>query len=125
MRTATPFIRRKAVTPAPLRLAKALLSLALVALFAQAVASDLLPMGSPLPIGVSPVADSAALADLPLDALLQISVVPTVSSITQEAAQLSKIYALHYVVPGVGQGIPAEQIRQEHLAMHSMRVREF
>lgn len=125
MRTAIPFTRRKAATPVPLKLAKALLSLALAALLGQAVAGDLLPMGGPSPIGGSVAGDSAALADLPLETLLQLAVVPSVSSRAQDAARPSEIYALHYVVSGVGQGVPAEQVRQEHLAMHGMRVREF
>lgn len=100
--------------------AKALLLLALLGTLLPAAAADLSPAS-----GVASQADSAALADLPLETLMLVSVAPAASAIGKESARPSEVYALHYVVPGAGLGAPVEQRRQEHLAMHRLYVREF
>jgi hypothetical protein len=114
------------VTFVPLSFAKALMLLAFTGALLPAGAADL----SPAPAGgfgsgVASQADSAALADLSLETLMLVSVAPAASAIGKGSARPSEVYALHYVVPGAGLGAPVEQMRQEHLAMHRIHVREF
>ncbi|QEI07140.1 hypothetical protein FXN63_15800 [Pigmentiphaga aceris] len=105
-------------------LCRATLALALSTIALPLFAADAVPGAALASPGTSSDVDSAALADLPLETLMRLAVVPTVPALVP-LAPVSEVYALRYVAPGVDQGVPQETLSQERVALFSGPISGF